>query len=330
MKFRASFVLAALALSLAITPAHATFPGENGKIVFVGNQSGTWQLYTINPDGSDITQITNLPPTIWETWYPAFSPNGKRIIFGHDTPAHPCGTYSVPSSGCVDLYVVNADGTGLVQLTHDGLSSVARWSPDGGRIVFSHFVPLTGEAVMATMSTDGTDESTTLTSKFWSSSIGTYTPNGMQIVFESQLDGLLSAAWRMNADGSKQRRLTPATLAASPTDVSPDGLHVLLTNNYNTNSTPAFNSALFVAGIDGEHIRQITHVASANENFGTYSPDGKKIVFVSDRLNSFTNYDLFTMDADGSNITRIASGLTVGGCPDENCVGPSWGPKPKK
>ncbi len=126
MKLRAPVVLAALALSVAVTPAHATFPGENGKIVFVGNQSGTWQLYTINPDGSDMVQITNLPPTIWETWYPTFSPDGKRIVFGHDTPAHPCGTYSVPPSGCTDLYIINADGTGLEQVTHDGLSSVPR------------------------------------------------------------------------------------------------------------------------------------------------------------------------------------------------------------
>ena len=325
MKLKGPFVLAALVLSLAVTPAQATSPGENGKIVFVGNQSGTWQLYTINPDGSDMVQITNLPPTFWETWYPAFSPDGKRIAFGHDTPAHPCGTAGVPPSGCADIYIVNADGSGLEQLTHDGLSSVPRWSPDGIRLVFNHVMPLTGEPVIATMPADGRGEYTFLTSEFWSSYIGSYTPDGRQIVFESQLDGLVSAAWSMNVDGSNQRRLTTASFEAVPFDVSPDGRHVLLFNHFNT----SINSAIFVADLEGRDSRQLTHQDDANETFCGYSPDGKRIVFTSDRLNSFTNYDLFTMDADGSNITRIASGLTIGGCPDENCVGPSWGPKPK-
>jgi Tol biopolymer transport system component len=224
MKLRVSLVFAALALFFAVTPVQATFPGENGKIVFVGNQSGTWQLYTINPDGSDMIQITNFPPTIWETWYPAFSPDGKRIAFGRDTLVHPCNnTFGVPASGCADLYVINADGTGLIQLTHDGLSSVPRWSQDGTRIVFNHVRPLTGESVIATMSADGTGGYTFLTSGFWGSYIGTYTPDGTQIVFESQLDGFVSAAWSMNIDGSRQRRLTPAPLEAGPFDLSPDG-----------------------------------------------------------------------------------------------------------
>lgn len=202
MKLRDPFFLAALALSLAVSPAQSTFPGENGKIVFVGNQSGTWQLYTINPDGSDMDQITNLPPTIWETWYPTFSPDGKRIAFGHDTPAHPCNSHNITPSGCADLYVINADGKGLLQLTHDGLSLVPRWPPDGSRIVFNHLTALTGTTVIATMPADGTGGYVALTSKFWESSEGTYTPNGEQIVFESQLDGFVSAAWSVKTDGS--------------------------------------------------------------------------------------------------------------------------------
>jgi len=186
-------------------------------------------------------------------------------------------------------------------------------------------VPLTGQSVMATMSADNAGGYSVLTSEFWGSYIGTYAPDGVRIVFESQLDGLVSAAWSMNTDGSKQYQLTPAPLEAAPYDVSPDGSHILLFNRFNT----PLNSAIFTADLDGKHIKQLTHRDSANEFMFGYSPDGKRIVFVSDRLNSFTNYDLFTMDADGSNITRIASGITVGGCPDENCVGPSWGPKPK-
>ena len=325
MRMRCALVLAVLITSVGITPAGATFPGENGKIVFVGNQSGTWQLYTINPDGSDVDQITNLPPTAWETWYPSFSPDGKQILFGRDTPTHPCGTSNVPVSGCVDLYVVDADGSELTQLTHDGLSYNGRWSPDGTSIVFSHVNPNTGEGAIATIVIHDEGKHKALTSEFWSSYIGTFTPDGRQIVFESQLDGLVSAAWSMNTDGSRQRRLTSAPLEAIPYDVSPDGSHILLSSHFNT----LINSAIFTIDLDGQHLSQLTRVADAVEEMGSYSPDGKHIVFISNRLNLFLNYDLFTMKADGANVTRIASGLTVGGCRDENCVGPSWGPKPK-
>ena len=57
-------------MALAVPPASATFPGKNGKIVFVANPGGSWQLYTINPDGSDMTQITNLTRTASEFWTP--------------------------------------------------------------------------------------------------------------------------------------------------------------------------------------------------------------------------------------------------------------------
>jgi Tol biopolymer transport system component len=51
-----------------------------------------------------------------------------------------------------------------------------------------------------------------------------------------------------------------------------------------------------------------------------YSPDGAKIVFVSDRMSSDGSLDLYTANSDGGNIKRIAAGLTVGGCPDRGCV----------
>jgi len=87
-------------------------------------------------------------------------------------------------------------------------------------------------------------------------------------------------------------------------------------------------TALFVTDINGKNIRPLTHLNNVHDQAGSYSPDGKKIVFFSDRLNSAFSYDLFTMNADGSDIKRIATG--VGACPDGNCVDATWGPKPGK
>jgi len=225
------------------------------------------------------------------------------------------------------MYVINADGSGLMQLTHDGLSWLGKWSPDGASITLARGSPGTNVLVIATIKLGESGKANELTSKFWLSFIPVYTPEGKKILFGSQLDGLVSAAWIMNTDGSKQTRLTPAPLEGAPYDVSPDGRQVLLVSQTNT-GTP---TAIYVMKLDGTELRRLTGPGdSSSDSIPGYSPDGKKIVFVSNRLNSENSLDIFTMNADGSNIIRIASGLTVGGCPDlQNCVDPSWGPKPK-
>jgi Tol biopolymer transport system component len=305
---------ALIALAVLFTGTHvsAVSPGKNGLIIFTANPTGSSQIYTINPDGGDMVQITNLPPTKQEGLQPTFSPDGRHILF----------SYGAGSAG-PDLYVINSDGTGLKRLTFDGLSSAGRWSPDATRIVFARTSTLTGVNVITTMRADGTGKKTALTSIFWDSYQPAYTPDG-RIVNYSQKGGLLEAVWIMNADGSGKMRLTPARLELFPYDVAPDGQHILMWN-HNSSSLP---SSIFAMGIDGTDIRRLTNSRGHHDLYPSYSPDGKKIVFASDRLSSNASLDLFTMNANGTGIKRIATGLTKGGCPDENCVTPIWGPKP--
>jgi Tol biopolymer transport system component len=318
-----SLVVGAVLLFMA-SKAQATFPGQNGKIAFVGNQTGTWQLYTMDPDGSHQTQITSLPSTTWELWLPAFSPDGRRILFTHDTQQNPCPPGAYLPAGCGDLYVVNVDGTGLNRLTSDGLSWNGTWSPDGTRIVFSQISTLTNVNVVTIMSADGTGPRTGLTGQVWDSSGTYYTPNGNQIVFYSQNGGFVSTTWIMDADGKNQKRLTPAALEGFPASVSPNGKHILLTSHVNTD----IPGAIFTMDLDGAYLAQLTEPPSGSADSATaYSPDGKKILFLSNRLTP-GSLDIFTMNVDGTDIQRIAFGLTVGGCPDNNCVGATWGPKP--
>jgi Tol biopolymer transport system component len=324
LRITALALAAGAALFLAAQQAQATFPGQNGKIAFVGNQSGTWQLYTMDPDGSNQTQITSLPATTWELWLPAFSPDGRKILFSRDTPQNPCPLDQFPLPSCINLYVINSDGAGLTQLTSDNLSWGGTWSPDGSQIVFNHISALTHLGVVTTMRADGSGVQPGLTSQLWDSDFGRYTPDGQKFVFYSQNGGFVSAVWSMETDGTHQRRLTHAALEGSPTDISPDGRHILLINHQNTNIPPA----IFTMKLDGDDLDQLTYPpGNANDIGGGYSPDGKKIVFLSNRLTP-GSLDIFTMNVDGTDIQRVAFGLTVGGCPDGNCVGATWGPKP--
>jgi Tol biopolymer transport system component len=306
---------------VALLPVRAGNEKDDGRIAFVGNQSGNWQLYTMNPDGTDMAQITNLAATNFDLWVPDFSPDGRKIVFCYGTGP------SASLAPQTEIYVINVDGSGLTQITHDGLFDCApRWSPDGSLITFIAESNLTQQTVVTTMRPDGSHR-TGLTTPFWGAFRSGYTPDARRIVFESQQAGYVSVIWRMNADGSRQRRLTAAPIRAGNVAVSPDGEHVAF--NSNQNSPIALATAIFVMDLDGTDIRQLTQpIGVSHDLFADYSPDGRKIVFASDRMSSDGSLDIFTMNANGSSLTRIATGITVGGCGDDNCVNPAWGRKP--
>ena len=76
------FVFVTLLVSLGAvgaTTARAADRGKNGKIAFFANLTGVAQIYTINPDGTDLFQVTYLPQASdpFLPYAPDFSPDGR-------------------------------------------------------------------------------------------------------------------------------------------------------------------------------------------------------------------------------------------------------------
>ena len=125
---------------------------DGTRIVF---QSGS-SISVINSDGSGLTQLTQGP----SDGEPAWSPDGRRIAFTRlsRTACRLLISYDVVCAR--DLYVMEADGSGLVNLTNlrDGAINAEdpSWSPDGTRIAYARRVFPSGSDVW-TIRADGTD-----------------------------------------------------------------------------------------------------------------------------------------------------------------------------
>ncbi len=263
MKFRRSLCVVALGVIAIVCPSTlvSSTTAHQGKIVFASDRTGSWQIYTMNTDGTDQFQVTNLAPTEDDGIFPSLSPDGQRIAFTYNAGEGP------------DLFVINADGSALHQITEDHGSFWPRWSPDGKQLVFSTFAGLRS-AVIATMRADGSGTRKLLTTDLWESVGGFFTPDGKHIIFGSQMGGYVTASWIMNVDGSHQRRLTPAIIKAQPWGVSPDGKHIVGYTNQDT--PPALESSIFAMNLDGSGRKLLASSrVFHHDGYPSYSPGAR-------------------------------------------------------
>jgi Tol biopolymer transport system component len=172
-------------------------------------QNGDTWVLDIAGSAADPTQPVTQPVLLrtGDERYPSYSPDGTQIAFRGDLDlAEP--------SGDEEIYVMNADGTDVRQLTSNAdFDSAPSWSPDGTRILFERapagtFTPGTEaqEKDIYVMRADGT-QVRRLTDSPGLDEGPEFSPDGTKIAFSSARDGQ-QEIYVMNADGSNPRRLT--------------------------------------------------------------------------------------------------------------------------
>jgi Tol biopolymer transport system component len=106
--------------------AEGSYSSDGKQIVFCSNRDGNLELYIMDADGKNIRQLTHSPGCY--NGGPFFSPDGKRVIFRSDRK----------QKDFLQLYVINADGTGERALTdNQGVNWGPYWYKDGRRIVYA-------------------------------------------------------------------------------------------------------------------------------------------------------------------------------------------------
>jgi Tol biopolymer transport system component len=294
-----ALLCAACALAVTATPAHATFPGHNGKIAFShfddADDGSTADIYTVSPNGRDLRNLT--PNSSAADDSPSWSADGRMIAFWSTRrgPQNPTGDQ--------EIFVMNANGSGLRQVTKNKVDDGGpAWSPNGDRLVFHRFLDDIDHADLMTVRVNGTGERNLTRSPDISDRYGVWSPDGREIVFMRDDSALENDVATIRPDGSHLRALTDTPTDEESPDWSPDGTRIAFHSN---GAPPGEDFDIYVMRADGGSPPTRLTTAAGGDGAGSFnpawSPDGRTFVF--------NRGELFTMRADGSRQTPVRPGF---------------------
>lgn len=203
-----------------------------------------------------------------------------------------------------DLFMMNADGSGVRRLTTDpAVDSSPSWSPDGTSIAFQSTSD--GKAALFVLDLDtGSERRVTPSNSI--DQMPAWIPDGSTIVFTRKA-GTGSELYAIRPDGTGLRQITDLGANVWSPAISPDGSMIA----FEVDDATTHQSHIAVIGIDGHNQRVIR--LHGGQVWPTWSPDGKKLAFWR------PSDGLFVTNADGTDEHAISP-------PHSNDTKPSWGP----
>jgi len=359
------------------------------KIVFWSLRDATWswswqdkknflydnnyEIYAMDTDGRNQKQLTNDPAV---DLLPRLSPDGTKILFVSGRKWEPDNKWD----NNYDLFLMNSDGTDIRNLTGKmSTDTMPCWSPDGKLIAFcSGGVNYKGYISWAIWITDAEGHyflnltPVTDSRMHFNPTWPSWSPDGTKILFTSWEEGTYDISV-MDIDYERIREIvlspTPANysreswtttgdrkvvhpayktldeinrnplikgirkLTLNPTGWdggaywSPDGQRIAYASSRRDINLQVFD--IYVMNADGSNATNLTKSIAVKDrgafnDWPTWSPDGTRIAFVSDREGQPLDFGLpykfawqiYVMDADGSNVTRITNNNYADGSPN--------------
>jgi Tol biopolymer transport system component len=301
--------------ALVLTSAMATPLGgvdaqvPSDRIVFVAPTDGNFDLFSIDPDGSGLQQLTN---TQHQEWDPALSPNG-RIAFSRQLVAHESP----------DIWVTKVDGS-LRNLTREYGGPHDRdpaWNHDSTRIAWSRSEGGPNTAQIWVMDPGGADK-TRLTSR----SPGVYdhspewSPAGTRIAFVSNRGAGFPDIWTMTGNGTDENRLLSTGAIEGNPSWSPDSTQIAYECR-----PPRGTTSICVVNANGSgDPENVTRGVLGNEAQPAWSPDGTHLVYTSYPAGG-GNKELVTISLETGATQRLTTSATIDFDPAWGIVGPMSG-----
>jgi PGF-CTERM protein len=216
---------------------------------------------------------------------PSLSSDGKQIVY----------IFKETPNANRDVGIMNSDGTGKRKLaSNPGFDALfPSWSPDGTKIVYVSMVGRDVENVSIWITDVGGSNNVRLATGAW---FPKWSPDGTKIAYNSLDDKSeepelwKGSVWIINPDGTGEKRLINDSNA----------LGFFMFSKWSPNSTKitsVVGNEVVVLNVDGSG----KYWTIPNNGYGAWSPDGKKIVYVS------RSGDVCVINADGTQDKKLVS-----------------------
>ncbi|MEK6545354.1 MAG: hypothetical protein AABZ28_02345, partial [Nitrospinota bacterium] len=305
------------------------FTPDGKKVIFVSNRrNGRWDIWSINSDGSNLNRITETEGKtgLWErSHYPFPTPDGKELVFIIYKKSHG------------SVWLMNMESGNIRRITSGGFGDdFPMMSPDGKDIVFKSTRQGNGDI----WSIDRAGKNyRRLTFEDYPEFYPAWSPDGTKISYVTNKGGIFDV-WVMDRDGKNKKKLTKYLskgawglrfdyndlMEAGYYHVSwhPDGTKLALTTwepdkkeSYLTTLEFGKDISKTIESLpeESEHLPEYTLIGEKEltgggsyDDFGpSFSPDGKTIVFASNRKG---NWNIWSTSAEGEGLKQITEGST--------------------
>jgi len=257
---------------LAVTQVRDSYPSlspDGRRLVFQSNRSGKQALWTSAADGSDPRPFFDGAALGADPSTPIWSPDGQRIAFA----MRPAGATDENES---EIYLMSSDGRAVTRLTNaPGDDSHPHWSADGRRIFFNS---------------------------------ARATPD-LKADWGRQWHDIYSMA----PDGSAVLRHTDCKSVCTYPVPSPDGRFIAHRRTVDgpgldwSLEPGARNSEVFVTGVEGSSSVNVS-TSPSYDGWPMWSPDGRWVVFASNRDKQPDTGQIYAVRADGTELHRLTEG----------------------
>jgi Tol biopolymer transport system component len=236
---------------------------------------------------------------------PAWSPDGLQIAFSSNR------------AGNGDVYVMQADGAGVTQLTRDPWAELyfprsahdgePTWSPQGDQLAFisgrDNTRPGSVDLRLYVMDADGANQRALLGAEPGVALYPAWSPDGQSIAFGDLTDLYIFTF------GAAQPQHLPLPFEAEHPHWSTDARQLIFVGWEHDQWN------IYTAQLDGSHLTQLTH-GPGDAAAPQWSPDGTRLLFASNRDG---DWDLYVMQADGSQPLALTANAA-------NDADPAWSP----
>lgn len=262
-------------------------------IAFDSDRTGNWDIWIVKADSSQMINLT-ADSTAGEIM-PKWSPDGQYISFVSDRSCE--GDY------CTDLWVMNADGTNLRNLTEAIDGSIGpsgdgyyEWSGDGEKLLVPSYHDLKTQLWLLKLG--GTYDRIELPVNSMRS-LPSLSPDGTQIVFTKN-----NVIWILEIDNSQSRQIEVVEDYVDDAFWSPTQLNQLAAV-VRTEENFVVEETLVLINLDRDE--EVELLTGYQIDSPSWSPDGKSILFFGGVTESSTsniaNIHVFALD--GSQVSNL-------------------------